>query len=105
MPISLLLLAAAVLPPRAGEIFGDVRVGDTYVADAPIQLTCGADTVRGKTAADGSFRLATKSGGKCIVTITHQQANVSVEVIVFDKPARSRLMPEQKDGAWILKRV
>lgn len=105
MSISLLFLAAAALPSRTGEIFGDVRQGNTYVAEAPIQLTCGADTVRGKTAADGSFRLATRTGGKCVFTITHDKANVSVDVIVFDKPARYRLMLEQKDGAWILKRV
>jgi hypothetical protein len=105
MPRSLLILAATFVPSLAGEIFGDVRVGDTYVADAPVQLACGADTVRGKTATDGSFRLATKAGGKCSFTITHQKTNVSVDVIVFDKPARYRMVLEQKDGAWILKRV
>ena len=100
-----LIALSFVIVPAAGEIFGDVRIGDKYVADAPIQMACGADTVRAKTDAAGSFRLATKAGGKCAVTITYEGKSASVDVVVFDKPARYRLMLELKDGAYILKRV
>lgn len=98
-------LLAVALPLPAGEIFGDVRVGDKYIADAPVQLVCAADTVRGKTDAEGSYRLTTKGSGKCTLTITHEKRASSVEVLVFDKPARYRLMLELKDGAYIVKRV
>lgn len=98
-------LVAVAAPLSAGEIFGDLRVGDQYVAAAPIQLVCAADTVRGKTDAEGSYRLATKGSGKCTITITHEKRSSSVEVVVFDKPARYRLMLELKDGAYVLKRV
>jgi hypothetical protein len=56
-----LVLAAMVMPATAGEIFGDVRLGDKYVAQAPIRMVCGTDTVRNKTDDAGSFRLATKA--------------------------------------------
>ncbi len=98
-------LATMVLPATAGEIFGDVRVGDKYVAQAPIQMVCGAESVKGKTDDAGSFRLASKGGGKCVVTVTNEGHDASVEVVVFDAPSRYRLMLELKDGVYILKRV
>ena len=72
--MSRLLLAATVLaaPVALGEIFGDVRVGDKYVADAPVQLTCGDETVKGRTDASGSFRLAGKATGKCTFSVTYE---------------------------------
>lgn len=100
-----LALAAMAMPATAGEIFGDVRVGDKYLSQAPIQMVCGTDTVKGKTDEAGSFRLATKAGGKCVVTVTHEGTEASVDVVVFDKPSRYRLVLELKDGAYILKRV
>jgi hypothetical protein len=101
------ILAAAALaaPASMGEIFGDVRVGDKYVADTPVQLTCGAETVKGKTDQSGSFRLAAKESGKCVFSVTYEGKTASVDVIVFDKPARYRLVLEPKDGGWALKRV
>jgi hypothetical protein len=98
-------IGTIALALAAGEIFGDVRAGGEYVAQAPVQLACGADTVRGKTDEAGSFRLATKGSGKCVLTVTWAKSTASVDVVVFEKPARYRLVLEQKDGAWILKRV
>ena len=100
-----LALAAMVTTATAGEIFGDVRVGDKYVKEAPIQMVCGADTVKGKTDDAGSFRLTTRGGGKCVVTVTHEGKDASVDVVVFEKPSRYRLVLELKDGVYILKRV
>lgn len=100
-----LALAALTAPATAGEIFGDVRVGDAYVKQAPIQMVCGADTVKGRTDDAGSFRLATRAGGKCVVTVTHEGKDASVDVVVFEKPSRYRLVLELKEGAYILKRV
>ena len=100
-----LALAAMVMPATAGEIFGDVRVGDKYVKEAPIKMVCGTDTVKGKTDDAGSFRLTSKGAGKCVVTVTHEGADASVDVVVFEKPSRYRLVLELKDGVYILKRV
>ncbi|MGQ0647440.1 MAG: hypothetical protein ACT4P7_07690 [Gemmatimonadaceae bacterium] len=101
------LLSAALLaaPIPIGEIFGDVRVGETYLAEAPVQLVCGPDTVKGKTDAAGSFRLASKASGRCVFSVTHEGKTSSVDVVVFDKPSRYRLVLELKDGVHVLKRV
>jgi hypothetical protein len=92
-------------PVPLGEIFGDIRLGDTYLANAPVQLTCGTESVKGKTDAEGSFRLTVGGSGRCEITVTHEQKTASLAVVVFDKPARYRLVLELKDGAYVLKRV
>jgi hypothetical protein len=98
-----LLLATTLLVP--GEIFGDVRVGETFVADADVKLTCGAEVATGKTDKSGSFRIKSKSNGKCSVAITYQGQSPSVDIVVFERPTRYRLVLEQKDGKYTLKRV
>lgn len=100
-----LALVALVHAAPLGEIFGDLRLGDKYVADAPVQLKCGDEVVKGKTDQAGSFRLAAKSSGKCVFSVTYESKTVSLDVVVFDKPARYRLMLEPKDGSYVLKRV
>ncbi|MFN8573822.1 MAG: hypothetical protein U0132_17325 [Gemmatimonadaceae bacterium] len=101
----LLALAAMTWTAGFGEVFGDLRIGDKYVADAPVQLTCGDEVVKGKTDQAGSFRLTGKTNGKCSFSVTYETKTVSVDVVVFEKPARYRFMLELKDGAYILKRV
>jgi hypothetical protein len=101
----LLTIAALALRAPVGEIFGDVRVGEKYLVDTPVQLKCGDEVVKGTTDKSGSFRLAVKGGGKCAFSITYDKQTPSVDVIVFEKAARYRLMVETKDGVYVLKRV
>ncbi|MFN8581289.1 MAG: hypothetical protein U0163_09975 [Gemmatimonadaceae bacterium] len=99
------ILASIAWATTLGEVFGDLRLGDKYVADAPVQLKCGAEVVKGKTDQSGSFRLAAKGSGKCEFTVTYESKEITVDVVVFDKPARYRFLLEPKDGAYVLKRV
>ena len=87
-----LLLATTLLVP--GEIFGDVRFGETYVVDADVKLTCGADVATGKTDKSGSFRIKSQSNGKCSVAVTYKGQSPSVDVVVFERPTRYRLVLE-----------
>lgn len=91
--------------PLLGGITGDLRLGEKYLAEVPIQLKCGAETVEGKTDAAGSFRLNAKGGGKCVLSVTYEKQIASVDVVVFDQPARYRLQLELKDGKYTVKRV
>ncbi len=43
--------------------------------------------------------------GKCTIAVTHEGQSPSVEVVLFEKPARYRLLLEKKDDNWILRRV
>ena len=89
----------------AAEVYGDLRVGDRYVADAAIELKCGTEVVKSKTDQAGSFRISARSMGKCTIAVTHEGQSPSVEVVLFEKPARYRLLLEKKDDNWILRRV
>ena len=101
----MLFIGALAIGASFGEVFGDVRVGEDYVKEAALELKCGDEVVKGKTDSTGSYRLSAKASGKCTITVTHGGQSPSVEVVVFDKAARYRLVLEKKGENWILRRV
>ena len=102
---SFMVVVSALTTPLLGEISGDVRLGDKYLAAAKIDLKCGDQSAAGVTDSLGTFRLTVKGSGKCTVTVAHDKQTASVDIVVFDKPSRYRLVLELKDGKYILKRV
>jgi hypothetical protein len=101
----LLVVGALAIGAPFGEVFGDVRVGEDYVKEAAIELKCGTEVVKGKTDTAGSYRLTAKGSGKCTISVTHDGQTPAVEVVVFEKPARYRLVLEKKGDNWTLRRV
>lgn len=101
----MLAIGAFAVAAPLGEVFGDVRVGEEYVKEAAVELKCGTEVVKGKTDANGSYRLSAKTNGKCTISVSHDGQTPSVEVVVFEKPARYRLQLEKKGDTWTLKRV
>ncbi len=102
---SLMVILSALTTPALGEISGDVRLGDKYLAAAKIELVCGDQTAGGVTDSLGTFRLTVKGSGKCSVTVTHDKQTATIGIVVFDKPSRYRFVLELKDGKYVLKRV
>lgn len=96
-------LAAGFL--MRGEIYGDLRLGDKYVADTKLTLTCGTESADATTDKQGSFRITVKGSGKCKVTAAYEKQTPSVEVVLFDQPARYRFVLELVEGKYVLKRV
>ena len=101
----ILVIGALATSASVGEVFGDVRVGEDYVKEAAVELKCGDEVVKGKTDASGSYRLTAKSSGKCTIGVTHDGQTPTVEVVLFDKAARYRLVLEKKGETWTLRRV
>lgn len=102
---TMLVIGALAASAPVGEVFGDVRVGEDYVKEAAVELKCGDEVVKGKTDANGSYRLTAKANGKCTIGVTHDGQTPTVEVVVFEKAARYRLVLEKKGEAWTLRRV
>lgn len=98
------LLSMISLAPT-GEIFGDIRSGETYLVEVPVVLTCGGEKVESATDKSGSFRLKTAGSGKCTLTVTWKQQSPSVDVVVFERPTRYRFVIEETGGKLVLKRV
>jgi len=46
-----------------------------------------------------------KGSGKCTLTAAYQNQTPSVEVVLFDQPARYRFVLEDAGGKFTLKRV
>jgi len=103
--LTLLLTSLTLAAPPFGGIYGDLRLGDKYLADVKVTLTCGTATAEATTDAKGSFRLTVQGEGKCQVAVSYEGQAPSVEVVVFEKPARYRLVLEQAEGKYVLKRV
>jgi len=95
----------ALAPVFAGEIFGDLRAGDAYLADVPIQLTCGAESTEARTDSTGAYRIRSKGSGKCQLQVTYKDQKPTVDVVVFAQPTRYRLILEDQKGKFVLKRV
>lgn len=104
VPLLAALLATPV-PSMRGEIFGDIRAGDAYLADAKVTLACGAETAEGTTDKSGSFRLKVAASGKCKFTVAHDKQTASIDVVLFDNATRYRFVLETADGKSVLKRV
>ena len=102
---SLLMALVTLAAPVLGEIFGDLRLDDKYLAAAKLELTCGDQVASTVTDSLGTFRLAVKGNGKCTVSVTHDKQTASVSIVVFDKPSRYRFVLELKEGKYALKRV
>jgi len=103
--LTVLLTSLTLAAPPFGGIYGDLRLGDKYLVEVKVTLTCGAATAEATTDAKGSFRLTVQGEGKCRVAVSYEGQAPSVEVVVFEKPARYRLVLEQAEGKYVLKRV
>ncbi len=99
--LTLLILAA----PPFGGISGDLRLGNKYLSGVKVTLTCGEATAETTTDEKGSFRLTVAGEGKCRVAVAYQDQAPGLDIVVFSKPARYRLVLEQVEGKYVLKRV
>jgi hypothetical protein len=99
-----LVFATLLSASPVGEIFGDLRLGEKYLSNVPLQLKCGDETVDTKTDDAGSFRLRVKTNGECKLTVSYSGQRPSLNVVVFEKPTRYRFVLEEKGGKFVLKR-
>lgn len=99
------ILLSLLLAAPLGGISGDLRLGDDYLADVKVTLTCGEASAETTTDAKGSFRLTIKGEGKCRLTVEYDGQTPGLDVVVFAKPARYRLVLAKEDGSYVLKRV
>lgn len=102
---SMTLLMALLLPFGRGEIFGDIRMGEAWVANAKVQVTCGTESAQGATDKAGSFRLKVAGSGKCKFSVTHNDQTATIDVVLFEQPSRYRFVLEEAGGKLVLKRV
>jgi hypothetical protein len=99
----LLLIGLTALTPPDGELYGSLRLGSEYLADVPVELTCGGATASTKTDPHGLYRLYTTVTGKCSISVTYGGQTSMVEIYAYATPVRYRLVLEPADGAYVLR--
>jgi hypothetical protein len=118
--VSLALMAClAASNASAGRIFGDIRLDGkpvpaglvVEIALAPPASLPGAKPAPPAVMADstvtdkfGSYKLAVKPEGKCILSLAYEKQVLTLEVFSYKEATRYDLILEKKDGKLTLRR-
>ena len=71
----------------AGQIYGTIVADNQPVKDTDIEIKCGEDApVKGKTAADGAYRLTVPKEGQCSLTLPTYAGKPSATIFSTPNP-------------------
>jgi len=80
------LFASAVL--SAGQIYGTIVADGQPVKDTDIEIKCGDEApTKGKTAADGAYRINVPQQGQCSLTLPAYAGKPSAMIFSAPNPA------------------
>ena len=80
------LSLSAVL--SAGPVYGTIVADGQPVKDTDIEIKCGEDAaLKGKTAADGAYRLTVPKEGQCSLTLPSYAGKPSATIFSTPNPA------------------
>lgn len=98
------LSAWAVL--SAGQIYGTIVADNQPVKDTEIEIKCGEEApLKGKTAADGAYRINVPQEGQCSLTLPTYAGRPSATVFSTPNPALYNFaVVKDADGKFELKR-
>ncbi len=114
-----LLLCLTAPSASAGRVFGDIKMdgkpiapGLPVVIDLVPPASAPGDTAKpapvraDSTVTDkfGSYKLAVKAEGKCILSLLYEKQLLTLEVFSYKEATRYDLILEKKDGKLSLRR-
>ena len=109
-PIKAALCLAFALPAwavlSAGQIYGTIVADNQPVKDTEIEIKCGEEApLKGKTAADGAYRINVPQEGQCSLTLPTYAGRPSATVFSTPNPALYNFaVVKDADGKFELKR-
>ena len=118
-PLACLLVCLTASSASAGRVFGDIKIdGKPVAAGLPVMIdlvppasTPGDTTKPAPVRADstvtdkfGSYKLAVKTEGKCILSLLYEKQLLTLEVFSYKEATRYDLILEKKDGKLSLRR-
>ncbi len=78
---------ALSVPVSAGQIYGTIVADDQPVKDTDIEITCGQDApLKGKTAADGAYRINVPQQGQCTLALPTYAGKPSATIFSTPNP-------------------
>ena len=98
------LSVSAVL--SAGQIYGTIVAENQPVKDTDIEIKCGEDApLKGKTAADGAYRINVPKQGQCSLTLPTYAGKPSATIFSTPNPALYNFtVVKNAEGKFELKR-
>jgi hypothetical protein len=98
------LSASAVL--SAGQIYGTIVADNQPVKDTDVEIKCGEEAaLKGKTAADGAYRINVPQQGQCVLTLPTYEGKPSATVFSTPNPALYNFaVVKNAEGKFELKR-
>ena len=98
------LAASAVL--SAGQIYGTIVTDNQPVKDADIEIKCGEEApLKGKTAADGAYRINVPHEGQCALSLPSYAGKPSATIFSTPNPALYNFaLVKDAEGKFELKR-
>jgi hypothetical protein len=98
------LSASAVL--SAGQIYGTIVADNQPVKDTDIEIKCGEEAaLKGKTAADGAYRINVPQEGQCALTLPTYEGRPSATIFSTPNPALYNFaVVKNAEGKFELKR-
>jgi len=90
----------------AGHIYGTIVADNQPVKDTDIEIKCGEDApLKGKTAADGAYRLTVPQQGQCTLTLPTYAGKPSATIFSTPNPALYNFtLVKNAEGKFELKR-
>jgi len=90
----------------AGPIYGTIVADNQPVKDTDIEITCGEEPpLKGKTAADGAYRINVPQEGQCALTLPAYEGKPSATIFSTPNPALYNFaLVKNAEGKFELKR-
>ena len=90
----------------AGQIYGTIVADNQPVKDTEIEIKCGEEApLKGKTAADGAYRINVTPQGQCSLTLPTYAGKPSATIFSTPNPALYNFtLVKVADGKFELKR-
>lgn len=78
---------ALSVPVSAGQIYGTIVADNQPVKDTDIEIKCGEDApLKGKTAADGAYRINVPQQGQCSLSLPTYEGKPSATIFSTPNP-------------------
>jgi hypothetical protein len=102
--VAFVLSLSAVL--SAGQVYGTIVADGQPVKDTDIEIKCGEEAaIKGKTAADGAYRMNVPQQGQCSLTLPTYAGKPSAQIFSSPNPALYNFAVEKDaEGKVVLKR-
>ncbi len=102
MTVVLILLFAALA--IGGNVYGTLTENGKAVAQAKLEVTCGANKYNTETDANGAFKLFVKDQGKCSLAVSHQGQTAAMDINSFEGSVQYDIVLEKQGNQYTLKR-